>query len=452
MKNNTVHFFMKRFFLVSLFCFDCTLHATTPLTSAYGELLVVEPVGKIQLQFPYNINQDYVNALTGTTTTGSGTVTHSSPFAVLSTTAAINSTALLISKDRLHYQPGRGSEALFTAKFTIGAVGSTQLIGLGNLSSNTTLTFANIQDGFFFGWSTNATTGLAEFGILWYYNGTFPTSYTSGTPGGFIPQSTWNVDRFNSTTVSSTNPSGVLLDTTKGNVYKIQYQWLGFGIINFFIENPSTGVLTVVHRIQFANSSTTTSLKNPTMQLMAAVSNTTNASNIALSFPSLSGISEGLINPTHDSRFSVRSGVAATAIPLPVGTFNSILTIHNKPIFQGLTNQVEIYPEFISMLMTTATDVVISLILNPTFGAALAYADVSTNTSITEYSATVTTITAGTGTVLLSFYLGTIISTQMEDLNDYNLKLEPNDVLCLAASRINGAGQVLAAISWRERF
>jgi len=207
-----------------------------------------------------------------------------------------------------------------------------------------------------------------------------------------------------------------------------------------------------VHRIQFANSSTTTSLKNPTMQLMAAVSNTTNASNIALSFPSLSGISEGLINPTHDSRFSVRSGVAATAIPLPVGTFNSILTIHNKPIFQGLTNQVEIYPEFISMLMTTATDVVISLILNPTFGAALAYADVSTNTSITEYSATVTTITAGTGTVLLSFYLGTIISTQMEDLNDYNLKLEPNDVLCLAASRINGAGQVLAAISWRERF
>lgn len=71
----------------------------------------------------------------------------------------------------------------------------TQLMGVGD-----------DLDGFFFGYNGSS------FGILRRQNGT----------DNWIPQSAWNNDTFD-----GNGRSGVALNATQGNVYSIQYQWLG---------------------------------------------------------------------------------------------------------------------------------------------------------------------------------------------------------------------------------
>jgi hypothetical protein len=58
-----------------------------------------------------------------------------------------------------------------------------------------------------------------------------------------------------------------------GNVFQIDYQYLGFGNANFSIEDPNTGYLTPFHRIKNANARTTPVLKNPNLSCLATSAN-----------------------------------------------------------------------------------------------------------------------------------------------------------------------------------
>ena len=156
------------------------------------------------------------------TTASSGTVISSPPFAVVSTGLSPTGSAFFQSKYSSHYRTGEGVAVVFTSIFTSGTGGSVQYVGLGDS-----------QDGFFFGYNGEI------FGIL-YRKGTYGVTVTQVTvTDTWIPQVSWNQDPFN-----GTGASGVVLDPTKGNVYKIQMEWLGFGDINFFIENPNNGDFT----------------------------------------------------------------------------------------------------------------------------------------------------------------------------------------------------------------
>ena len=50
----------------------------------------------------------------------------------LSTGAAANSSAQILSKEPIKYNPGQGGLVRFTGIFTIGVANSTQLIGIGD--------------------------------------------------------------------------------------------------------------------------------------------------------------------------------------------------------------------------------------------------------------------------------------------------------------------------------
>ena len=243
--------------------------------------------------------------------TGSGTATASNSMAVLQTGAAAASSAKIETIKALRYTPGLGGLVRCTAVFTTGVANSTQIIGVGDS-----------VDGFFFGYNG------ADFGVLRRQNGT----------DNWIPQTSWNVDKFNGTGLS-----GVTLNPTKGNVYSIEYQWLGFGAISFFIENPATGFPTLVHIIQYANANTIPSIFNPTLPVMAQVINTTNASNLTLSTSSAMGMVEG--NADTNSLVTVNS---FSNSKLVTTTETSVFTLRNNAIFQGKTNRVRVQFSFFS--------------------------------------------------------------------------------------------------------
>lgn len=390
-------------------------------TSAFGELSTAQPTGETQLQFPYNLNPEIVSV----STASSGTVISSPPFAVLSTGLSATGSASFQSDDNSHYRAGEGVNVLFTAIFTSGTAGSQQYVGLGNA-----------QNGFFFGYNG------ASFGIL-YRQATYGITVTQVTvTNTWILQSSWNQDPFD-----GSGMSGITLDPTKGNVYKIQMQWLGFGDINFYVENPITGQFTFVHKILYPNLNTNTSVSNASLPLFATVSNSTNTKNMTLKVPSMAMFIEGQIFQ-NDILFS-QSGVSGQQVPT---NLSSLLAITNVSTFNNILNGKLVVLSSLSINCITAGTRTISfyLIMNPiaTFG----FVDVSTGNSCVKYDGNINKTVSG-GRTLFTFYFNRN-SQENIDLTEYNIYLNPGDVLIVGAQAGQGTSnqQATTTLTWIERY
>jgi len=86
-----------------------------------------------------------------------------------------------------------------------------------------------------------------------------------------IPQSSWNIDTCKDMGSLQQNylynQSGFRLDPKKGNVFKIAFQYLGFGAITFYIEQNETEVIIPVHRIKYPNTYTNPSMRDPSLRI-----------------------------------------------------------------------------------------------------------------------------------------------------------------------------------------
>ncbi|SDN53406.1 hypothetical protein [Bacillus sp. OK048] len=379
--------------------------ANLPLT-AFKDLRSTELLPVAGWTFNYNINSDLIR----TTLTGSGTATASNSMAVLQTGAAAASSAKIETIKALRYTPGLGGLVRCTAIFTTGVANSTQIIGVGDS-----------VDGFFFGFNG------AAFGVLRRQNGT----------DNWIPQTSWNMDKFNRTGLS-----GVTLDPTKGNVYTIEYQWLGFGAISFFIENPATGFPTLVHIIQYANANTIPSIFNPTLPVMAQVINTTNASNLTLRTSSAMGMIEG--NGDTNSLVTVNSFSNSKQ----VSAETSILTLRNNATFQGKTNRVRVQFSYLSINCSGGNTATVRLVVNATLGGTPTYINISPTTSVVAADIAGTTVTGG------SRKMTTVVNSPGDaqiSIIDQDLEIGPGDTLTVSgASSANTT--VTVGITWNEMW
>ncbi len=132
------------------------------------------------------------------------------------------------------YQAGRGMDAKFTL-YNIDAGQPTEVRNWGFFDDN---------DGVFF-----RLNGMALETVV--------RSSTSGSPVETTrTQSAWDRDK-----CDGSGPSGLLLDITKANIYEVEFQWLGVGLVNFFIN----GFL--VHQEQHANLLDTPYMRTATLPL-----------------------------------------------------------------------------------------------------------------------------------------------------------------------------------------
>jgi hypothetical protein len=210
-----------------------------------------------------------------------------------------------------------GGTTVTTASLPSGSTNVAAAAAINNVINSTT----NLNT---FGWSATYYTNnggttyvvqairkIASAPNITVTTGSAPTGYTITYPTGrsgvsttyqYIPQNSWNIDRcINQGSLQQNylyNPSGFQLDPTKGNVYRISLQYLGFGSITFSIENPTTGTFMPVHQIQYANSSaTSTSFTSPNFRLTYGVENTTYGGTITLKAPSASCFTQGAVVP-----------------------------------------------------------------------------------------------------------------------------------------------------------
>lgn len=351
--------------------------------SGFGDISVSETNAIIAWNFHYNINSDIISS----TNANGGTVTQANSQAVLQTSTATNGSAEITTIDSLRYISGIGGKIRFTAVFSTPQANSKQVIGLGDEN-----------DGFFIGYNST------NFGFLRRQNGNETWVYTSDANPADIP------DGF---------------DPTNGNVYQIKFQWLGYGEIRYFIENPEIGGFVLAHRIQYANSTNIPSIFNPSLPLHAKVINSGNATNITLRTPSAMAGIEGNIN---NELLSVPNG--ANNENLSVTDEYPILTVKNSTLFQGVTNRQRVKLNEISIASDGTKPVKYILYKNATLSTAANFTDLSSEVSPVQRDILSTSISSGR--VLTAYYLGRTESRTI-DVASHNYKLAPGETFTITA-------------------
>lgn len=146
-------------------------------------------------------------------------------------------------------------------------------------------------------------------------------------------QEDWNMDP-----LDGSGESGVTLDPQTGNVYSIQYQWLGFGNIRFAIRAPLTTQNQIVfHEMVISNVGIYPSVQFPSLPfvLVASVNESTSEST-SMSMASAGLFLEG-INKIQIPQYAFTSFLAFT------GTAQNILVLKNSLIRNNFVNRGSIH-------------------------------------------------------------------------------------------------------------
>lgn len=298
------------------------------------------------------------------------------------------------------------------------------------------------------GWSTHAIGDMVEFTsfIADTQGGAYSISGTS-VVGSFaqiivgsaeteewIAQTSWNKDPADGTGIM---PS---LDTTKGNVFAIQYQWLGFGDIDFYINDPVSKKFILVHRIEYANANTRPSINNPTLPALFKVKNTSNTSNIQLKTGSVGLFIEGRANGEH-----THHGVSNTKTGITTET--PVLSILNKGVFQGKINRAPIRLTFTSIAADGTKPVLFRFKSGDTLTDA-SFSDVETNGTVISFD---TSATASTGGDEL-FGVGlSRTGSETISLATASVSMTPNSHLTVTAESANST-DVTVSFNWEDLF
>ena len=321
-------------------------------------------------------------------------------------------------------------------------------------TGDTTLTANEIADhdfsGLGRGWSATAvgSTVIFESYDSSSRTGTYSLSGATTAVGTFAQtiagvaqtdnwtaQSSWNVD-----VMDGTGDSGVTLDQTKGNVYQINYQWLGYGQITFGIEDENTGNIIDVHKIKYANQNTDVLFQNPTLPLYASVENTSNTSDITGFTPSFAGFIEGSegLAYLHHGQSASASGVGTTETP--------ILTIRNKLIYQNSINRNRIRIAYIAASVDGTKPAIIRMVKNGVLTGA-SFSDVDTNATTVSFDTSSTAISNGIRQIDIGLAK---TSGEVINMSQASFELAPNEWLTITAEASSGTTDVVASFNWED--
>lgn len=464
--------------------------------TAFGELSVAEPTPVVQISAQYGLT-DEVQEITSA---GGTTYNGDSLFNVSSGTNPLGLASLNTLK-QLAYKPGQGALARFTALFTTGVANSLQAAGL--INSEDAFAFGYLGADFGILYSRNGKTEHQELTVTTAATGSENATITVNDVAYTVPLTagttnhnaqeiaaslTAQVPNYlftaNNSIVSSMNlipsPDGVYaftsatavatwdqqeagvdptisliaqsdwnrdavswLDPTKGNVYSISIQYLGFGNIQFFVEDETSGVSTLVHQLEYANKNTIPSVGNPTFRIGWLARNLGNTTDLIVSGASAAGFIEGKNQPDSQPR-------AVESVTSAIGTTQTnVITIRNRFHFGDKINRADIIPLLLSMGTESNKGAFFRLVVNAEFAGDINFDYVDEQNSVAETSTDQVALVPNTGRFIASFLVtqqGRIIGS-----NDFKTRIFPDDQLTLSAAVTSGTSSVMTASAvWQE--
>jgi len=464
--------------------------------SAFGELQAVQPVPVIQITAQYGLRSEVETVAIGGTATAVD-----SKFRV-STGAGAGNISSIASTKLATYRAGQGLLARFTALYTTGVPNSSQVAGL--LTSESLIGFG--YDGDEFGivlarggeleqWEIQITSGAAgsESATVTIDSNNYSVPLTAGTPQknayeiaislnaqvpgygfssvgdivevlGQLPDLGGGSFAFSSATATAvlTNIQNGLIppetwvpqaqwniqpdfkiDPTKGNVYQVQMQYLGFGGITFFIENPKTARFEPVHIIQYANAHTIPSVSNPIFRVGWGVRNKGNTTDIVTEGASAAMFIEGetVVDTSTIGASQTQIGVGPTA--------TAILSLQNRRTYSGTANRAEIIGRSLVLSTDTTKTAKFELVLNPIIqtGEFLEFESLGDD-NLGEVARNSATVLGGR---VIAAYDVKAANPFSVDIGNITSRLQPGDIFCVVARVSSGpASEMSAAMTWQD--
>ena len=394
---------------------------------AFGAMDVSQDTPTCQVDFIYGINTN----LTSNTTASGGVVGWNDGLMNVATVATVSSSASLLTQRYVRYRPGEGVKGRWTAIFTTGVAGNTQLAGLA----------AGTNDGLF-----------------WGYNGTsFGIMYRNRSVDTWFPQASWNVDTMTGGLLSG---SGQILDPTKLNVYQIKFQYLGGGNMFFYVLNSITGRFDLVHLIRNANTQTQTNFRNPSMNMLWTTYNSASSTAVC----KVSGGSGALFVEGIRTFLGPLISEDAYLTATPNLTLTSVLAIRNATTFNGIPNRAFLHLRSVSVAInggSTATVVILRILRNYTSGpvifAPLQGTTADNGVTITSgQSCSSSNVTGPTNYVTVSGgtqIFSTVVSATslaVIDLTPYEISIFPGDKISFASFGTANTPLVGLSAVWNE--
>lgn len=201
-----------------------------------------------------------------------------------------------------------------------------------------------------------------ENGVYFEMNGTdFRVAVRSKTSGSVVDtavsQSSFNIDK-----MDGTGTSGITLDTTKQNLYWIEFSWLGTNVVEFGCVIDKKKI--VMHRFNFANIQSTAYSKTALLPFRFEIENTgATASSQTMSPSCFAVFSSGSLEDERISR-TVSTGVT----PINLTTTETVVAgIRINPNVKNLSVKPESYK---ILPISGATYMYYRILLRPTLTGA----------------------------------------------------------------------------------
>lgn len=467
--------------------------------SAFGDVMVATETPYIQNTAVYGF---IPNNFRSYTSSGGSTGITNKMFTVQSGTTIYGYGAIQSFRS-LNYNAGQGGYAKFTALFQNNVANSWSGVGLVNLSDEFSFGYDGTTFGTWHRYggvaeSKTITVTVASSGstnlTLTLNSVAYAIPLTAGTTAHnayeiatwlTANQSVWNAEQIDNTVVicalsdgsksgtysyshatstgtftnlrtgvtkasvhtpsSSWSENGknniyTILDTTKGNVFKIEYQYLGFGDVYYNIENPETGIFETVHILKWANANTRTNVDNPSMRFGMYAASIGSTTNLTIQCASASLGVQGNVFKTRNPR-AVKNTQSVTT------SFTNILTLRVKKTFNGYPNQVEIEPLVLDVSSESGKNVEVEFRTGVVFSGETNFTSTGTNL-VADIDTTANTYTNGT---LLASCTVSANGSKLIDLEKLDIRLPPSLVVTVGARVTSGASaNITAALNYYE--
>jgi hypothetical protein len=286
---------------------------------------------------------------------------------------------------------------------------------------------------------TAGTAGASSFSAgATGMTGTFAILTTGVAPTEqFIPQSSWNQDRFD-----GTGPSGQTIDPTKGNVYGVQFQYLGYGDAFFYVVDGLTGRPTLCHVVRNANTRTSTVLRNPNLYLTWESRNTGTGTSVTMRGASGGAFVEGPV------RFlGAQFAVPSVAVTIGAGVETPVVTLRADTIYQNRQSTAQLQIDRFTVACDGTKTVNFKVYKNATLTAPR-WQRINASTSAASFDSNATGFAIGSGSVVYAFSVGKTANAT-ESVTDLALFMQSGDVLTITATSTN-ASDVSGSIIWVE--
>lgn len=388
---------------------------SNPTRDAFGRLRIAQPLTLFDSKL---IDSDRPLFWDDQEVSGGGTgSTHSSNRA--STTISVSDTTagkrVRQTFQRFNYQPGKSQFIIMTGVIGSGASGITRRWG-----------YFDGNNGLFFQLSGTALgVGVRSF-------------VTGAAVDTVVVQSEWSID-----TMDGNGPSGVTLDTSKANIYAIDFEWLGVGSVRFAVVVD--GALYYVHQVKNANNIASVYMSTPNLPMRYEIENDGTGAAATMEHICTTVASEGGQSETGITRSASTAGTHLSASV--ADTLYALIGVQLKTTH--IDNVVRL--RRLSIIAETNDDFEWNLLLNPTVADTFTYSD-EANGAV-QIAKGVTANTVSGGTLLDSGFgkSGEASSAIADTLRYLGASIAgTRDTIVLAVRPLSNAATIQGSLTWTE--